>query len=64
MSQQWIGQYMLAQPRLFVVLRCLWFRPRLRKGPFTTDAHAPMEPLTCVVRLTGEVCEIWAGDQF
>jgi isoquinoline 1-oxidoreductase beta subunit len=27
-------------------------------------AHAPMEPLTCVVRLTGEACEIWAGDQF
>src|SRR6202521_5128925 len=27
-------------------------------------AHAPMEPLTCVVRLTSEACEIWAGDQF
>ena len=27
-------------------------------------AHAPMEPLTCVVRLTGRACEIWAGDQF
>jgi isoquinoline 1-oxidoreductase beta subunit len=27
-------------------------------------AHAPMEPLTCVVRLTGGSCEIWAGDQF
>ncbi|HEX7969195.1 MAG TPA: molybdopterin cofactor-binding domain-containing protein, partial [Stellaceae bacterium] len=27
-------------------------------------AHAPMEPLTCVVRLTGDACEIWAGDQF
>jgi isoquinoline 1-oxidoreductase beta subunit len=27
-------------------------------------AHAPMEPLTCVVRLTAEACEIWAGDQF
>ncbi|HWS97345.1 MAG TPA: xanthine dehydrogenase family protein molybdopterin-binding subunit [Candidatus Methylomirabilis sp.] len=27
-------------------------------------AHAPMEPLTCVVRLTGKACEIWAGDQF
>jgi isoquinoline 1-oxidoreductase beta subunit len=27
-------------------------------------AHAPMEPLTCVVRLTGGACEIWAGDQF
>ncbi len=27
-------------------------------------AHAPMEPLTCVVKLTGQACEIWAGDQF
>jgi isoquinoline 1-oxidoreductase subunit beta len=27
-------------------------------------AHAPMEPLTCAVRLTVEACEIWAGDQF
>jgi isoquinoline 1-oxidoreductase subunit beta len=27
-------------------------------------AHAPMEPMTCVVRLTAESCEIWAGDQF
>jgi isoquinoline 1-oxidoreductase beta subunit len=27
-------------------------------------AHAPMEPLTCVVRLTDNACEIWAGDQF
>jgi isoquinoline 1-oxidoreductase subunit beta len=27
-------------------------------------AHAPMEPLTCAVRLTAEACEIWAGDQF
>ncbi|HKV00142.1 MAG TPA: xanthine dehydrogenase family protein molybdopterin-binding subunit [Vineibacter sp.] len=27
-------------------------------------AHAPMEPLTCVVRLSGDSCEIWAGDQF
>ena len=27
-------------------------------------AHAPMEPMTCVVRLTGDACEIWAGDQF
>jgi len=27
-------------------------------------AHAPMEPLDCVVRLTGNSCEIWAGDQF
>src|SRR5260370_37924053 len=26
-------------------------------------AHAPMEPLTCVVRLTAEACEMWAGDQ-
>mgnify|MGYP002715536002 CR=1 FL=1 len=27
-------------------------------------AHAPMEPLDCVVRLDGSGCEIWAGDQF
>jgi isoquinoline 1-oxidoreductase beta subunit len=27
-------------------------------------AHAPMEPLDAVVRLTGGSCEIWAGDQF
>ncbi len=27
-------------------------------------AHAPMEPLTCAVRLTAQACEIWAGDQF
>jgi isoquinoline 1-oxidoreductase beta subunit len=27
-------------------------------------AHAPMEPLTCAVRLTADACEIWAGDQF
>jgi isoquinoline 1-oxidoreductase beta subunit len=27
-------------------------------------AHAPMEPLDCVVRLDGNRCEIWAGDQF
>lgn len=27
-------------------------------------AHAPMEPLDAVVRLTPEGCEIWAGDQF
>ena len=27
-------------------------------------AHAPMEPLDCVVRLTPAGCEIWAGDQF
>jgi isoquinoline 1-oxidoreductase subunit beta len=27
-------------------------------------AHAPMEPLTCVVRLTADACETWAGDQF
>ena len=27
-------------------------------------AHAPMEPMTCVVRLTSDACEIWAGDQF
>ncbi len=27
-------------------------------------AHAPMEPLDCVVRLSADRCEIWAGDQF
>ena len=27
-------------------------------------AHAPMEPLNCVVRLKGDHCEIWAGSQF
>jgi isoquinoline 1-oxidoreductase beta subunit len=27
-------------------------------------AHAPMEPLDCVVRLTPMGCEIWSGDQF
>ncbi|HEY7609910.1 MAG TPA: xanthine dehydrogenase family protein molybdopterin-binding subunit [Alphaproteobacteria bacterium] len=27
-------------------------------------AHAPMEPLDCVVRITPTSCEIWAGDQF
>jgi isoquinoline 1-oxidoreductase beta subunit len=27
-------------------------------------AHAPMEPLTAVCRLSSEHCEIWAGDQF
>ena len=27
-------------------------------------AHAPMEPLDCVVKLDTNGCEIWAGDQF
>jgi isoquinoline 1-oxidoreductase subunit beta len=27
-------------------------------------AHAPMEPLDCVVKLTAQRCDIWAGDQF
>jgi isoquinoline 1-oxidoreductase beta subunit len=27
-------------------------------------AHAPMEPLDAVVKLTDSSCEIWAGDQF
>ncbi|MFL6641074.1 MAG: molybdopterin cofactor-binding domain-containing protein [Paraburkholderia graminis] len=27
-------------------------------------AHAPMEPLDAVVKLTTDSCEIWAGDQF
>ena len=27
-------------------------------------AHAPMEPLDAVIKLTSSSCEIWAGDQF
>lgn len=27
-------------------------------------AHAPMEPLNCVVQITPDGCEIWAGSQF
>jgi isoquinoline 1-oxidoreductase beta subunit len=27
-------------------------------------AHAPMEPLNCLVALTGEQCDIWTGTQF
>ncbi|TWI60884.1 isoquinoline 1-oxidoreductase beta subunit [Pseudoduganella lurida] len=27
-------------------------------------AHAPMEPLNCVVDLRGDACTIWAGSQF
>jgi isoquinoline 1-oxidoreductase beta subunit len=27
-------------------------------------AHAPMEPLDAVVKLTADGCDIWAGDQF
>ena len=27
-------------------------------------AHAPMEPLNCVVHVTADACEIWTGDQF
>ncbi len=27
-------------------------------------AHTPMEPLNCVVQLSANSCEIWAGDQF
>jgi isoquinoline 1-oxidoreductase subunit beta len=26
-------------------------------------AHAPMEPLDCVVKLSGSQCEVWAGSQ-
>jgi isoquinoline 1-oxidoreductase subunit beta len=26
-------------------------------------AHTPMEPLDCVVRLTGDTCEVWLGSQ-
>ncbi len=27
-------------------------------------AHAPMEPLNCTVKITGDTCEIWTGTQF
>jgi isoquinoline 1-oxidoreductase beta subunit len=27
-------------------------------------AHAPLEPLNCIVRLSESGCEVWAGDQF
>ncbi|MEJ2168314.1 MAG: molybdopterin-dependent oxidoreductase, partial [Desulfobacterales bacterium] len=27
-------------------------------------AHAPLEPLNCIVRLSDSSCEIWSGDQF
>jgi len=27
-------------------------------------AHAPMEPLNCVIDFTGSVCRVWAGSQF
>ena len=27
-------------------------------------AHAPMEPLNCVVQLDATSCEIWTGEQF
>ncbi len=27
-------------------------------------AHAPMEPLNCVVQVTADGCDIWTGDQF
>ena len=27
-------------------------------------AHAPMEPLNCVVEFTGDRCDIWAGSQY
>ena len=27
-------------------------------------AHAPMEPLNCTVKITGDKCEIWTGTQF
>ena len=27
-------------------------------------AHAPMEPLNCVVQLSKDGCEIWNGEQF
>ena len=43
-------------------------RARRRRSPpryaFPYLAHAPMEPLDAVVKLTPDSCEIWAGDQF
>ena len=27
-------------------------------------AHAPMEPLDCVIQLKGSTCEVWNGEQF
>ena len=27
-------------------------------------AHAPMEPLNCTVKITGDKCELWVGTQF
>ena len=27
-------------------------------------AHAPMEPLDCVIHLKGNVCDVWNGEQF
>ena len=27
-------------------------------------AHAPMEPLNCVIEFNGEACRVWAGSQF
>ena len=39
-------------------------RPLPQTFEFPYLAHAPMEPLDCVVRLEGDRCEIWAGDQF
>ncbi|RKN97475.1 xanthine dehydrogenase family protein molybdopterin-binding subunit [Burkholderia mallei] len=38
---------------------------RLRASyEFPYPAHAPMEPLDAVVKLSADRCEIWAGDQF
>ena len=39
---------------------------RIVEGEFEFPylAHAPMEPLNCVVELTSDGCEIWAGSQF
>jgi isoquinoline 1-oxidoreductase beta subunit len=31
---------------------------------FSYLSHAPLEPLNCVVQLSQNGCEIWAGDQF
>jgi isoquinoline 1-oxidoreductase beta subunit len=39
---------------------------RILEGTFELPylAHAPLEPLNCVVQLADNGCEIWAGDQF
>ena len=38
-------------------------RARTPSTSFPYLAHTPMEPLDCVVRLSGDVCEVWLGSQ-